>query len=93
MSLPEIKITKYDHGSNTGPQRTVGSAKKLAVATPDAPYGFVARGLLIGVAGNVNIVFADNTSAVLPLQAGFNPIEHVQINSASTTATGLYWYD
>ena len=93
MTILKKEIQSYDRQANTGPERTVGPAKKLFAVTLDQEYESVGRGLLIGVAGNVNLEFTDGTSITVPLQAGFNPIEHVKVNTSGTTATGLFWFN
>ncbi len=49
------------------------------------------RGLIVGVAGNINAVFQDGSTATIPVVAGINRLAISQINTASTTATGLFY--
>ncbi len=50
------------------------------------------RGLYVGVTGNVTVIFANDTTAVLltGLAAGvWHPMQIQQVNQSGTTATGL----
>lgn len=70
-----------------------GSARKLTSITPSdsTELEFVTRALYIGGAGNISVVAADDTSAViLSVAAGaILPIRAKKVNSTSTTATGI----
>lgn len=70
----------------------------VAAVTLDAPapaksaingYSGKPRGLVVGVAGNINAVFQDGSTAIIAVPAGIHSLALQQINSASTTATGL----
>ena len=71
-------------------------ARKLSAVVLDTPMS-ATEGLWVGVAGNASIRVADpalqfNTSPniTVPLTVGFNPISVTQVNSAGTTATGIF---
>lgn len=68
------------------------SARKFEVITPHDTndLAFETRGVLVGVAGDLEVIGADDTTAVvLPVQAGWNPIAVTRILAANTTATGI----
>lgn len=48
------------------------------------------RAILVGVAGNLNVVGIDGVAAILPVPVGYNPIRPKRVMSTSTTATGLF---
>lgn len=51
----------------------------------------VSDGILVGAAGNLNCILADETVAkVLPVPAGFSPLRVKQVLNTSTTASGLF---
>lgn len=85
-------IYNYDSDANTGPQRTIGSAKKVGAISLDSELEFIARGLVVGGAGNVNLRFVDGTTHVLPVVQGWNPVEFVEVLSSGTTATNIHYY-
>jgi hypothetical protein len=71
-------------------------AKKVVAVTLDANCPD-SEGLIVGVAGNINVITADpalpsngGTAITIPVVAGYNPISVRRINTASTTATGLF---
>jgi len=47
------------------------------------------RGILIGVAGNLEVTMVGGTHLVLPVPAGYNPLQVKRIWAADTTATGI----
>jgi hypothetical protein len=47
------------------------------------------RGLIVSVAGNINVKMNNGSTVVIPVPAGFAPICGLNIESTSTTATGL----
>lgn len=59
----------------------------------DLPGG-ACRGVLVGTAGNARVVFANGSdtgaSNLLPLQAGFNPIQIKRIYSTGLTASNIW---
>lgn len=64
-----------------------------AVAITGAAQTFdpTARGILCGVAGNVNVTFIDGSSATLPMNAGtVYPLCIKAITAAGTTITGSF---
>lgn len=53
------------------------------------------EGLIVGVAGNVNVVMATPgvlapAAITVPVIAGYNPLSVRRVNTAGTTATGLF---
>ena len=54
-------------------------------------YGGRPRGLVVGVAGNINATFRDGSTAVIPVAAGIHRLALDSIATASTTATGLWF--
>lgn len=50
----------------------------------------VARSLLIGTAGNLAVVMANDDEVTLPVQAGYNPISVKRIKATGTTAAGIF---
>jgi hypothetical protein len=72
-------------------KKDVSSAKQGVVVTAHASNNFEAtRALVVGVAGDVAVVFADGGSAVtVPLTAGIHPISITAIRVTGTTASGF----
>jgi hypothetical protein len=78
------------------------SARKAFAITPnDNNYladandkQYVTKGILATVAGNINVIFADDSAAVvIPILAGVvYPFSLKMIKSTSTTATGLFGF-
>lgn len=55
-------------------------------ADADLPNG-ACRGILVGTAGTANLMQVDGTIRTnVPLQAGFNPLEALQIRTGGTAA-------
>jgi hypothetical protein len=75
-------------------ERTYGITEAVAVTpsdTADVPLT-VARGLYVGVAGDVSVILAENTAPVtIPgLAAGiWHPMAVRRVRSTGTTATGI----
>lgn len=92
MGIPTKAIDNYDSDANTGEQRTIGPAKKLFSVTLDATLDSVARGMLVGTAGNVSLTFRDGATLAVPLQAGWNPVEFIRVNTSGTTASNLFYF-
>ena len=69
------------------------SAFSAAAVTPGTPYagGAVAKGLYVGVTGNVNVTMQDGSVALfVAVPAGvILPIFHVLVQSGSTTAGSM----
>ena len=70
-----------------------GPAERFAAVTPsDTTYfaGGVARGLYVGVTGDVVVVGVDDTAVTFKSMAvGYHPIVCQRVNSTSTTATNI----
>lgn len=82
----------------TGPWRLMSGPVRSGDVTLDTPYGTngqveFASWLWVGTTGNISYVKWDGTTQVLnAAQAGrWHNIYSIQINTASTTATGLVW--
>jgi len=56
----------------------------------DADLAVRPRAILVGVAGDLEVVSLSGTTEVLPVPAGYNPIRPVRVKATNTTATGLY---
>lgn len=68
---------------------SAGKAAFIKAITLDTEEVF--DSLLVGSAGDVEIIPIHNTAAVtITLEAGWHPIVFKQINTAGTTATGLF---
>jgi hypothetical protein len=60
------------------------------VLTLDVPFGFIARGLYVGVAGNITLVLPNGTTCLLTnVPVGVLPISCIQVNTSGTAASGL----
>ena len=74
--------------------RPSGKLRKVSgsdtVDLPDGPC----RGLLVGTAGNARIIDASGfdvtASNLVPLQAGYNPIQVLRIYSTGLTASNIW---
>lgn len=68
-------------------------ARRAYAITPDddADVARVTRGVICGGAGNLNVILADDTSAlVIPVLAGIvYPLQVKRVLSTSTTATSI----
>jgi hypothetical protein len=71
-------------------------AKKAVAVTLDANCPD-SEGIIATVAGNVNVVMADpalpsnaGVAVTLPVSVGYNPYSVRRVNTAGTTATGLF---
>lgn len=91
------------HDSNGRISTNTSHARKLEAVsysggeyTPPAAWGSEARGLLVGVAGDVKVDVADNESGdnpvILPLPKGWNPVAVTKVYESGTTATGVWAY-
>lgn len=59
--------------------------------TPPDGYQLPARALLVGTAGAATIVDGVNQlRALIPLQAGYNPIQVRRVNSTGLTAANIW---
>lgn len=85
--MPATNDTPFDNAASLVP------AKYAFSITPHDTneLSHVTRGLLVGVAGNVNVVLAGDTDAVvIALAAGIiHPLRAKIVKSTSTTATGI----
>ena len=69
-------------------QKVTGAIAVTPSDTVDLKDGCI--GLLVGVAGDVEVMFSKNGGAVvLPLQAGSHEYEVTRVLSSNTTATGI----
>ena len=84
-------VPPLDGFNFTGPTRTMAGVARTLNPTLDTPYGEKMRWLYVGTTGNISYIKWDGTTQVLTnLVAGvFHPIYTLQINSASTTASGI----
>jgi len=68
--------------------KVTGAAPVTPSDTVDIKRGSI--GLLVGVAGDVSVMFSVNsTPVVLPLQAGSHEYEVTRVMATGTTATGI----
>lgn len=68
-----------------------GPARFCAAVVLDAVMTAPTRAVLVGVAGNLTCRFAEQGNVVtIPVIAGYNPIQVDRIDTAGTTATGLF---
>lgn len=70
----------------------ISPARRLAVVTPSdaADLAEIPKALLIGGAGTVSLIAADDTVAVtLTVEAGVLPIRVRRVRATGTTATGI----
>lgn len=67
-----------------------GTFTSVASITPGTAFKANSIGLLVGVAGSVNLSMADGSTGVLSLPAGVHRLAVASVASASTTATGLF---
>ena len=84
-------VPPLDGFNFTGPTRTMAGVARTLNPTLDTPYGEKMRWLYVGTTGNISYIKWDGTTQVLTnLVAGvFHPIYTLQINSASTSASGI----
>lgn len=89
--LQQQTIPPIDGNNLTGPTRTMGGYARFLSPTLDQQYGEKMRGIYVGASGNVSFVdLSGNTQVLQGLAAGvIHPVWSLQINSASTTATGI----
>ena len=69
-------------------------AKSFAVSPSDTvDFAVQTLGIMCTVAGNVVVVWEDNTTQTLPISANIiYPFKLRRINNSSTTATGLFGF-
>lgn len=68
-----------------------GPARFCEAVTLDAVMTAPTRAILVGVAGNLTCRFWEKGNVVtIPVIAGYNPIQVDRIDTAGTTATGLF---
>jgi hypothetical protein len=93
MSLIPVDVHPIDPYIKTGPTRMMSGPVRIKAVTPDTAYGEFATWLYLGVTGNVNIKLWDGTTVILTnLAAGvWHPIYTIEVMSASTTASGMFW--
>lgn len=66
-------------------------ARDIVPVVAGVPFGFTAVGLYIAVAGDVSIKTETGATRVVPVQAGMIlPVGCTSVNSAGTTATGIF---
>jgi len=68
------------------------SARDAFAITPhdDNDLEVYPRALLIGVAGDLEVIMLDgSTPVVLPVPAGYNPLRVKRVLDTNTTATGI----
>ncbi|OHE79026.1 MAG: hypothetical protein A3F67_10980 [Verrucomicrobia bacterium RIFCSPHIGHO2_12_FULL_41_10] len=70
---------------------TVSAHNAVAITPSDSAILPVTRGVYVGVTGNLNVVMADGSSAVVfsNVPVGIFPIQVKQVYATSTTATSL----
>lgn len=75
--------------AGTGLSQDVSAGSRyvpVALADTDLPGG-VCRALLVGTAGAANLMQADGTIRTsVPLQAGYNPIQVLQVRAGTAAA-------
>jgi hypothetical protein len=69
--------------SHDDPATSIRAVTKADAALPDGPC----RALLVGTAGDANLMDASNTILTgVPLQAGYNPISVQQVRTGGSAA-------
>lgn len=65
---------------------------KTTTVTPhDSNKITITSGILVGVAGDVKVMYADGSTDTVPLAAGIaHPLRVVQVFATGTTATGIH---
>jgi hypothetical protein len=93
MSLPTVDVKPLDPYLYTGPSRIMSGPIRVKAVTPGTPYGEFATWLYVGATGNVNIQLWDGSTVILLgfLAGTWHNIGTIQVLSASTTATNIFW--